>query len=67
MSASPIQEPARGRPTINNDEFIKLNVGGTLFITTRSTLAFDEKSMLARMFASDSGLKSSVTDNTGEF
>ena len=35
-------------------DWIKLNVGGTMFETTRSTLVSDRESILARMFDSDS-------------
>ena len=35
-------------------DWIKLNVGGTMFETTRSTLISDRDSILARMFDSDS-------------
>eukprot|EP00795_Rhopilema_esculentum_P012412 gene12412-3075_t len=36
-----------------NREWVTLNVGGTRFVTTRSTLTKDPDSMLARMFSSD--------------
>ncbi len=35
------------------EDIVELNVGGTHFTTTRSTLSKEPDSMLARMFAGD--------------
>jgi len=49
-------------------EWVKLNVGGQLFYTSRTTLLNREpESMLARMFDPDSNIRPSCVDQTGAF
>lgn len=52
-------------------DWIRLNVGGKLFVTSRSTLLAKEPlSMLARMFADDNNMylmNPSTTDDTGAY
>ena len=38
---------------INPNSVVKLNVGGTMFMTTQGTLLSDQNSMLAKMFSSE--------------
>ncbi len=40
------------------DEWVKLNVGGTMFMTTRTTLCRDPKSFLYRLCQEDPDLNS---------
>jgi len=47
-------------------DWISLNVGGRLFVTTRTTLTVDQDSMLARMF-NDTLQWSSARDHTGAY
>ena len=51
------------------NEWITLNVGGQIFMTSRSTLVLREPScMLSRMFSgSEEGMMPSIRDNTGAF
>ena len=44
--------------TTRKDEWVKLNVGGTLFMTTRTTLCRDPKSFLYRLCQEDPDLNS---------
>ncbi len=47
------------------EEIVELNVGGTHFTTTRSTLSKEPDSMLARMFAGD--MTPSTKDSMGKY
>ena len=38
---------------INPNSVVKLNVGGTMFMTTQGTLLSDQNSMLAKMFSTE--------------
>ena len=49
-----------------SNDWIQLNVGGTIFSTTRTTLAKDEKSFLFRLCQEDSNL-SSHKDERGAY
>lgn len=49
-----------------NDEWVKLNVGGRTFITTKTTLCRDSKSFLCRLCQNDPDLNS-AKDDTGAF
>lgn len=40
----------------NNKQWVKLNVGGTYFLTTKTTLARDPNSFLYRLIQEDSDL-----------
>lgn len=52
----------------NASKWVKLNVGGKLFITTLSTLVNKEpNSMLARMFSQDVGMNPSDVDEQGAY
>lgn len=46
------------RKHIRKDSWVKLNVGGTLFMTTRTTLCRDPKSFLYRLCQDDPDLNS---------
>lgn len=48
-------------------KWIKLNVGGKLFITSYNTIAQKEPNMLSRMFAHNLRMNPSDTDETGAF
>lgn len=39
-----------------NKQWVRLNVGGTVFLTTKTTLARDQKSFLYRLCQEDSDL-----------
>lgn len=39
-----------------NKQWVKLNVGGTIFLTTKTTLSRDQKSFLFRLCQEDSDL-----------
>ncbi|XP_064383753.1 BTB/POZ domain-containing protein KCTD9-like isoform X2 [Halichondria panicea] len=49
----------------SRNDWVRLNVGGKIFATTRATLTSDSNSMLARMFESSGWL--SATDSTGAY
>lgn len=56
---------------INNDlndsrksEWVRLNVGGTTFLTTRTTLSRDQKSFLYRLVQEASDLNTDKVGNT---
>jgi hypothetical protein len=49
------------------NDVIRLNVGGTLFTTTRFTLTKYPDSMLAKMFDPDLGMDAAKKDDTGAF
>eukprot|EP00112_Aurelia_sp_Birch-Aquarium-sp1_P013749 Seg2933.1 transcript_id=Seg2933.1/GoldUCD/mRNA.D3Y31 product="BTB/POZ domain-containing protein KCTD9" protein_id=Seg2933.1/GoldUCD/D3Y31 len=51
----------------SNDEWLTLNVGGTRFVTTRTTLTKDPDSMLTRMFSSEDNGWCSRVDGQGAF
>lgn len=52
----------------NSTDWIKLNVGGQLFYTSRTTLLnSDPDSMLARMFSPNSNLHPSCIDSNGAY
>ena len=38
---------------VNPNSVVKLNVGGTIFMTTQGTLLSDQNSMLAKMFSTE--------------
>lgn len=49
-------------------DWIKLNVGGTVFTTTRGTLTqLEPDSMLSRMFTTESGITPSPRDSNGAY
>lgn len=50
----------------NNNNWVRLNIGGTIFLTTKSTLNREPKSFLYRVCQDESGLKTDV-DMTGAF
>eukprot|EP00794_Sanderia_malayensis_P005633 gene5633-6329_t len=50
-----------------NDEWVTLNVGGTRFVTTRTTLTKDPNSMLARMFSTQDCTWHSRVDGQGAY
>lgn len=50
----------------NKDQWIKLNVGGTCFLTTKTTLSRDPNSFLSRLIQEDSDLISD-RDETGAY
>lgn len=41
-----------------NDQWVRLNVGGQYFVTTRTTLSRDPGSFLSRLIRDDCGLRS---------
>lgn len=52
----------------NSGDWIKLNVGGSIFSTTRGTLTQQEPdSMLARMFTTANGITPSPVDSNGAY
>ncbi|XP_045478317.1 BTB/POZ domain-containing protein KCTD5 [Harmonia axyridis] len=51
---------------IVNQQWVRLNVGGTYFLTTKTTLARDPNSFLFRLIQKDSDLKSDK-DETGAY
>uniref|UniRef100_A0A0L8H639 Potassium channel tetramerisation-type BTB domain-containing protein n=1 Tax=Octopus bimaculoides TaxID=37653 RepID=A0A0L8H639_OCTBM len=53
------QQPARCR----KNEWVKLNVGGTIFMTTRTTLCRDQKSFLYRLIQDEPDLNSDKVRN----
>ena len=48
-------------------DWITLNVGGTKFTTTRSTLTSDPDSMLAKMFEHEGAMEPAAKDNDGAY
>eukprot|EP00741_Cyanophora_paradoxa_P019383 tig00021127_g18711.t1 len=50
---SPTPPSAPGSVSASSSEWIRLNVGGRTFLTTRSTLTVEEDSMLAVLFGGD--------------
>lgn len=61
-SSSSSQYPIQGK----KDQWIKLNVGGTCFLTTKTTLSRDPNSFLSRLIQQDSDLISD-RDETGAY
>lgn len=61
-STSSSQYPIQGK----KDQWIKLNVGGTCFLTTKTTLSRDPNSFLSRLIQEDSDLISD-RDETGAY
>eukprot|EP01121_Diplochlamys_sp_Union-15-3_P016483 TRINITY_DN560_c0_g1_i3.p1 TRINITY_DN560_c0_g1~~TRINITY_DN560_c0_g1_i3.p1 ORF type:complete len:235 (-),score=42.02 TRINITY_DN560_c0_g1_i3:247-906(-) len=49
---------------VEKSQWLRINVGGTIFSTTKQTLLFDKNSMLAKMFSST---MSSEKDDTGAY
>ena len=49
------------------DEWIKLNVGGTTFLTTRTTLSKDPKSFLFRLIQDEPDLNTDKVDMVENF
>lgn len=54
-------------PSESPPKWIKLNVGGRLFITSYNTIAQSEPNMLTRMFASNLRMNPSDTDESGAY
>ncbi|XP_023228613.1 BTB/POZ domain-containing protein KCTD5-like [Centruroides vittatus] len=52
--------------SFKNNQWVKLNVGGTYFLTTRTTLGRDPKSFLCRLCQEDPDLNSDK-DDTGAY
>ena len=52
-------------PCCRNMEVVELNVGGRIFVTTRSTLCKHSSSMLAAMFSGD--MQPAQQDKQGRF
>eukprot|EP01108_Squamamoeba_japonica_P008887 TRINITY_DN805_c0_g1_i1.p1 TRINITY_DN805_c0_g1~~TRINITY_DN805_c0_g1_i1.p1 ORF type:complete len:486 (-),score=240.46 TRINITY_DN805_c0_g1_i1:62-1519(-) len=59
----PLPSPSPS-PAVLHDSWLRLNVGGRVFVTTRSTLTQDGNNMLAHMFGS---AWHSATDETGAY
>lgn len=57
---------SNGNPVMLSKEWVRLNVGGTVFLTSRATLAKDPQSFLARIANEDTELGSDK-DETGAF
>ena len=67
-NTSPNTETAINEQANHHSDWIKLNVGGTIFTTTRGTLTQQEPdSMLARMFSSVNGITPSPCDSNGAY
>ena len=54
---------------INPNSLVKLNVGGTIFMTTQGTLLADQNSMLAKMFSPETngGRFPAIQDENGAY
>lgn len=59
-SSSIMKKPA-------SDQWVKLNVGGQYFVTTRTTLSQDPSSFLCRLIREDCGLISDRVSNNHYF
>ena len=53
--------------TEENKDWVSLNVGGKVFITTRTTLTKDKNSMLCKMFSGEWNEKKMARDKNGAF
>ena len=43
----------------SSEEIVKLNVGGTVFVTTKTTLCIESESLFSKMFSNESSMKPS--------
>jgi uncharacterized protein YjbI with pentapeptide repeats len=67
VSTAAVVAPPRasvGAQSILHDAWVRLNVGGRIFVTTRSTLTHNGNNMLSFMFGND---WNSATDETGAY
>merc|ERR1712088_98453 len=62
---TPVSPGATGSNNLRK-EWVRLNVGGTMFLTTKTTLCKDPKSFLYRICQEDSDLNSEK-DETGAY
>ena len=53
MSEKTTPAPLSGRPLASPESWVRLNVGGTVFATTRTTLMKDPQSFLCRISKDD--------------
>ena len=58
MEVNHVNDNKTDSRSARKDAWVKLNVGGTLFQTTRTTLSRDPKSFLYRLFQDDPDLNS---------
>ena len=61
------QENSNNNQARRVTDWLKLNVGGTMFETTRSTLMSNPDSLLAKMFDPDSALSPASRDENGVY
>ncbi|XP_064170188.1 BTB/POZ domain-containing protein KCTD5-like [Anguilla rostrata] len=62
----PGHSPGEGAPGASSSKWVRLNVGGTYFLTTRQTLCREPKSFLYRLCQADPDLDSDK-DETGAY